>query len=59
MNTQNARKPFVIPQLKEEASLASITLISGGGHVRRGYCKKGKNNRFSNKKSYGHYGRNH
>lgn len=25
------RKPFVVPQLKEQASLAKVTLISGGG----------------------------
>ena len=25
------RKPFVAPQLKEQASLAKVTLISGGG----------------------------
>jgi hypothetical protein len=25
------RKPFVAPQLKEQASLAKVTLVSGGG----------------------------
>jgi len=46
VNKQIARKPFVVPQLKEEASLASVTLTSGGGHVRGGFCKKGKTNNF-------------
>lgn len=30
---KTARKPFVVPQLKEQASLAKVTLISGGGGV--------------------------
>lgn len=25
------RKPFVVPTVKEQASLAKVTLISGGG----------------------------
>jgi hypothetical protein len=28
------RKPFVAPQVKEQASLARVTLISGGGPTR-------------------------
>lgn len=44
MKQTTTRKPFVAPQLKAEASLASVTLISGGGHIRGGYCKKPKNN---------------
>ena len=28
---RNTRKPFVTPTLKEQASLAKVTLISGGG----------------------------
>jgi hypothetical protein len=44
MKQTTTRKPFVAPQLKEEASLASVTLISGGGHIRGG-CKKGQSNR--------------
>jgi hypothetical protein len=31
VNQKTTRKPFVAPQLKEEASLADVTLISGGG----------------------------
>jgi hypothetical protein len=44
VNQQHARKPFVAPQIKEEASLVDVTLISGGGPTRnRGFkkCKKG------------------
>lgn len=53
MNKQTARKPFVVPQLKEEASLASVTLTSGGGHI-RGYCKKGKTNNFGFNRNNGY-----
>lgn len=28
---RSTRKPFVVPQIKEQASLAKVTLISGGG----------------------------
>ena len=28
---KTARKPFVVPRLKEQASLAKVTLVSGGG----------------------------
>jgi hypothetical protein len=31
VNQKTTRKPFVTPQLKEEASLADVTLVSGGG----------------------------
>jgi hypothetical protein len=27
---RSKRKPFVVPQIKEQASLAKVTLISGG-----------------------------
>ncbi|HEY6059463.1 MAG TPA: hypothetical protein VIV10_02655 [Gemmatimonadales bacterium] len=30
---KNTRKPFVTPTLKEQASLAKVTLVSGGGGV--------------------------
>ena len=30
MEKQTTRKPFVEPRLQEQASLASVTLISGG-----------------------------
>jgi hypothetical protein len=31
--SRSTRKPFVVPQIKEQASLAKVTLISGGkGH---------------------------
>jgi len=42
---QHTRKPFVTPQLKEEASLAGITLISG--------CRTGHNTR-KGKRNYGY-----
>ena len=28
---KGTRKPFVVPQVKEQASLVGVTLISGGG----------------------------
>ena len=31
MKKQNARKPFVVPTVIEQASLANVTLVSGGG----------------------------
>jgi hypothetical protein len=31
---KQTRKPFVAPQVKEQASLARVTLISGGGPTR-------------------------
>ena len=49
---QHTRKPFVTPQLKEEASLAGITLISG---CRTGQ-RKGKKN-FGYNTRRGHSGR--
>ena len=49
MNEKNTRKPFVAPKLKEEASLADVTLISGGGQPSfrragryRGYRRHGR-----------------
>jgi hypothetical protein len=36
---KSTRKPFVAPQLREEASLAGVTLISGGVPTR--HCRKG------------------
>lgn len=30
MNQQSARRPFVVPRLQAQASLAGVTLISGG-----------------------------
>ena len=36
---KNTRKPFVAPRLREEASLAGVTLISGGVPTRN--CRKG------------------
>jgi hypothetical protein len=35
---KSTRKPFVAPRLKEEASLAGVTLISGGSPTRN--CRK-------------------
>lgn len=31
MNKQTARKPFVEPKVIEQATLAKVTLVSGGG----------------------------
>jgi hypothetical protein len=50
------RKPFVVPQVKEQASLVGVTLISGGGGqttFRRG-CFGSKKRSYS-----GHYHHNH
>ena len=41
------RKPFVAPQIKEEASLVGVTLISGGSPTRvhgESHKQHGKNN---------------
>ncbi len=53
---QHARKPFVAPQLKEEASLAGITLISGCGPTRGHTQRRGKKN-FGVNTRRGHGGR--
>lgn len=53
---QHTRKPFVAPQLKEEASLAGITLISGCGGTRGQNLRKGKKN-FGYNTRRGHGGR--
>ena len=34
---RNTRKPFVVPQIKEQASLAKVTLISGGRGEKHGH----------------------
>lgn len=34
---RNTRKPFVVPQIKEQASLAKVTLISGGKGDKHGH----------------------
>jgi hypothetical protein len=46
---RNTRKPFVVPQIKEQASLAKVTLISGGKGE-----KHGNNNNTSNYHGHGH-----
>ncbi len=43
---RSTRKPFVVPQIKEQASLAKVTLISGGG--------KGKGPQNTNGLNHGH-----
>ena len=45
---RSTRKPFVVPQIKEQASLAKVTLISGG----RGKDKHGHDNPTNNR--HGH-----
>lgn len=52
---RHTRKPFVAPQLKEEASLAGITLISGCNN-RGGSQRKGKRN-YGHSTRRGHGGR--
>lgn len=54
---ETIRKPFVAPQLREEASLADVTLISGRGCTRGGLrhgFKKGKSNQ---RRGFSHGGR--
>ncbi len=53
---RSTRKPFVVPQIKEQASLAKVTLISGGKGG-----KKGKNgNNGNNTQNYnGNHGHGH
>lgn len=47
---KGARKPFVVPQLKEEASLVGVTLVSGQIFLRR------KGSTFgSRRRSFGHF----
>ena len=40
---RSTRKPFVIPQIKELASLAKVTLISGGKGDKKGHGPKNDN----------------
>lgn len=47
---RSTRKPFVVPQIKEQASLAKVTLISGG----RGGRDKGPNNNNGTLHGHGH-----
>lgn len=53
---ETTRKPFVAPQLKEEASLVGVTLISGRGCTRGGlrHGFKKKNGGQSTRRSFGH-----
>jgi hypothetical protein len=44
---RSTRKPFVVPQIKEQASLAKVTLISGGG-------KKGPHHTTGTNHGHGH-----
>jgi hypothetical protein len=51
---RNARKPFVVPQLKEQASLVGVTLISGGGTTFRSH----RRGCFGDsRRSFGHFSR--
>jgi len=50
VNQKDTRKPFVAPKLKEEASLADVTLISGGGQPT--FRRFGRSSQF--KKHGGH-----
>ena len=48
---RSTRKPFVVPQIKEQASLAKVTLISGGRGGEKN--KHGWNNNTNNHR-HGH-----
>ncbi len=54
VNQKNTRKPFVAPQLKEEASLADVTLISGGGQP--SFRRHGRHNKFKRHGGHRHGG---
>jgi len=47
---RSTRKPFVVPQIKEQASLAKVTLISGGKGEKHGH----NDNNTSNSHGHGH-----
>jgi hypothetical protein len=53
---ETTRKPFVAPQLKEEASLVGVTLISGGGCTRGGLRRGIKKNKGGQtlRRGFGH-----
>jgi hypothetical protein len=51
---RSTRKPFVVPQIKEQASLAKVTLISGGKGEKKGKNNKNNNNNTSNSHGHGH-----
>ena len=55
---ETSRKPFVAPQIKEEASLVGVTLISGGGCTRqsRRGLKKFNKHGSNVRRSYSHRG---
>ena len=55
VNKDQTRKPFVAPELKEEASLVDVTLLSHGGHTRHGNNRR---NNHGNRHGNGH-GNNH
>jgi hypothetical protein len=50
VNQKTTRKPFVAPQLREEASLADVTLITGAPPSFRGQ----RHGRFRHNKRGGH-----
>jgi hypothetical protein len=54
---KGTRKPFVVPQLKEQASLAGVTLVSGGGITfrRRGGCFGDSRKSFGNFSRHGRW----
>jgi len=47
---RSTRKPFVVPQIKEQASLAKVTLISGGKGKKHGH----NDNNTSHDHGHGH-----
>jgi len=49
---KGTRKPFVVPQIKEQASLVGVTLISGGITFRQNRSSFGHSRR-----SFGHFNR--
>ncbi|HTH63569.1 MAG TPA: hypothetical protein VL563_02720 [Gemmatimonadales bacterium] len=51
---RSTRKPFVVPQIKEQASLAKVTLISGGKGEKKGKNNNNNNNNNNTSNSHGH-----
>ena len=53
---RSTRKPFVVPQIKEQASLAKVTLISGSRGGEKGH--KGGHDNNNNTGNYHGHGHN-
>lgn len=51
---RGTRKPFVVPEIKEQASLVGVTLISGGGGTQ---FRHSRGCFGDSRKSFGHFNR--